>query len=81
MKGTGDLQRLRTEITDVYIAVVLQEARPGNLQLERVQMLKQEIKKAEQQNNLLNQKFEKKAMDIINADLLKKSKVKPSGKN
>jgi photosystem II stability/assembly factor-like uncharacterized protein len=78
MKGTGDLKRLRNDITDVYSAVVNQEARPGNLQLQRVDMLKEEIVKAEQQHLLLQQQFEKKAMDIIKKNLPKQPTVNTS---
>jgi len=81
MKGTGDLKRLRSEITDVYAAVANQEAKPSNLQLQRVQMLKQEIEKAEQQNNLLKQQFEKKAMDAIQKEMQKRPKVNASVTN
>ncbi|MFN5136162.1 MAG: hypothetical protein ACK5DG_12675, partial [Chitinophagaceae bacterium] len=80
MKGTGDLKRLRSEITDVYAAVANQEAKPSNLQLQRVQMLKQEIEKAEQQNNLLKQQFEKKAMDAIQKEMQKRPKVNAPAK-
>ncbi|MBX9783175.1 MAG: hypothetical protein K2X48_07770 [Chitinophagaceae bacterium] len=71
MKGTGDLKRLRNDISDVYAAVVNQEAPPSNLQLQRVDMLTKEIEKAEQQNNLLKQQFEKKAMDAIQKEMQK----------
>lgn len=81
MKGTGDLKRLRSEITDVYVAVATQEAKPSNLQLQRVQMLKQEIEKAEQQNNLLNQQFEKKAMEAIQKELQKRPSINTAPKN
>jgi photosystem II stability/assembly factor-like uncharacterized protein len=75
MKGTGDLKRLRSDITDVYAAVVNQEARPSNLQLQRVGMLKTEIDKAEQKNLLLKQQFEKKAMDAIQKEMPKRPEV------
>jgi hypothetical protein len=82
IKGIGDgIKRLRTDITDVYVAVVLQEARPGNLQLQRVQMLKAEIEKAEQQNNLLKQQFEKKAMEAIQKELQKRPSINTAPKN
>lgn len=74
MKGTGDLIRLRNEITDVYVAVITQESKPGNLQLQRVQILKAEIEKAEQQNAALQQQFQKKAIDAI----LKESSRRPT---
>jgi len=36
-----------------------QEARPSNLQLQRVEVLKDEIAKAEQKNEQLKQQFQK----------------------
>lgn len=81
MKGTGDLKRLRSEITDVYAAVANQEARPGNLQLQRVAVLKGEIEKAEQKNAALQQQFQKKAMDAILKETPKRPAVNPPVKN
>jgi photosystem II stability/assembly factor-like uncharacterized protein len=75
MKGTGDLKRLRSDITDVYAAVVNQESRPSNLQLQRVTVLKGEIDKAEQKNQLLKQQFEKKAMEAIQKEMPKRPEV------
>ncbi len=81
MKGTGDLKRLRSEITDVYAAVANQEARPGNLQLQRVAVLKSEIEKAEQKNAVLQQQFQKKAMDAILKESPKRPAVNTPAKN
>lgn len=81
MKGTGDLKRLRSDITDVYAAVVNQEARPSNLQLQRAGFLKTEIDKAEQKNLLLKQQFEKKAMDAIQKEMPKRPDVNVPVKN
>jgi photosystem II stability/assembly factor-like uncharacterized protein len=81
VKGTAEIKRLRNDITDVYTAVIGQEARPGNLQLQRTEMLAREIVKAEQQNESLKQQFQKKAMDRIHADLMKKPKVNTKDKN
>jgi photosystem II stability/assembly factor-like uncharacterized protein len=81
IKGTGDLIRLRNEITDVYVAVCTQEAKPGNLQLQRVQILKAEIEKAEQKNAALQQQFQKKAMDAILKENSKRPAVNVPAKN
>jgi photosystem II stability/assembly factor-like uncharacterized protein len=81
VKGTADLKRLRTDLSNVYGAVVAQEARPSNLQMQRVSFLKTEISKAEQSFEQLNKQFEQKAMDAIAKELLKKPTVKKSDKN
>ena len=81
VKGTADLKRLRTDLSNVYGAVVAQEARPSNLQVQRVEFLKTEISKAEQQYEQLNKQFEQKAMDAIARELLKKPAVKKGATN
>jgi hypothetical protein len=81
VKGTADLKRLRTELSDVYGAVVTQEASPSNLQVQRVTFLQTEIKKAEQQYEQLNKQFEAKAKLAIEKELLKKPVMKKSTKN
>ena len=81
VKGTADLKRLRTDLSDVYTAVVTQEARPSNLQVQRVAFLKTEMSKAEQQYEQLNIKFEQKAKQAIAKELLKKPVIKKSADN
>ncbi|NCU03216.1 MAG: glycosyl hydrolase, partial [Chitinophagaceae bacterium] len=81
VKGTADLKRLRTDLSDVYAAVITQEAKPGNLQLQRVDFLKDEIGKAEQQYEQLNKQFEEKVMKAIEKELLKKPVLKKSASN
>ena len=81
VKGTADLKRLRTDLSDVYGAVVAQEAKPSNLHIQRVAFLKGEISKAEQKYEQLNKQFEQKAMDAIAKELLNKPSVKKSGSN
>ncbi|MFT3845497.1 MAG: hypothetical protein QM725_10620 [Lacibacter sp.] len=76
IKGTGDLKRLRSDISEVYSAVVGQEARPGNLHLQRTEVLKAEMTKAEQKNEELKQQFEKKVMEAIAKEKMKKAEVK-----
>ncbi len=80
-KGTVDFKRLRTDLTEVYAPVITQEARPSNLQVQRVAFLKGEIGKAEQQYEQLNKQFEQKAMQAIAKELLKKPTVKKNTKN
>jgi hypothetical protein len=46
IKGVADIKRLRNEIGDLYVAVVGQEAAPGNLQIQRIAALKSALKKA-----------------------------------
>ena len=65
IKGTGELKRLRSEIGELYVAVVGQETAPGNLQLQRVDYLKGELNKAEQKFLQLKQQFEKKVTDAL----------------
>ncbi len=81
MKGTGDLKRLRSDISEVYSAVVGQEARPSNLQLQRTEVLKGEIVKAEQKNEQLKQQFEKKVMDAIQKEMPKRPEMNKPVKN
>lgn len=81
MKGTGDLKRLRSDISEVYSAVVGQEARPSNLQLQRTEVLKAEIGKAEQKNEQLKQQFEKKVMDAIQKEMPKRKEMNGPVKN
>lgn len=46
VKGTGEIRRLRSDISELYVAVVGQSAGPGNLQLKRAEGLLEEVKKA-----------------------------------
>jgi photosystem II stability/assembly factor-like uncharacterized protein len=61
----ADEERLRERITDVYMAVCAQEGAPSNLQLQRVEMLKQEVAKAEQTNNSITAKYYAKVKDAL----------------
>ncbi|MFN9961451.1 MAG: hypothetical protein ACK55I_50905, partial [bacterium] len=47
VKGTGEIRRLRSDISELYAGVVGQSAAPGNLQLKRMEGLQAELKKAE----------------------------------
>jgi len=47
VKGTGEIRRLRSDISELYAGVAGQSAAPGNLQLKRMEGLQIELKKAE----------------------------------
>jgi photosystem II stability/assembly factor-like uncharacterized protein len=49
--------QLRERITEVYGAVALQEARPSNLQLQRVSVLQKEVADAIKKHAVIEQKF------------------------
>ena len=71
----ADEERLRERITDIYASVCMQEAGPGNLQLQRVGMLKEELSKAEQTNNSLSNKFFNKVKEaLVKEGLMKDDK-------
>ncbi|MBA2329133.1 MAG: hypothetical protein H0V91_05900, partial [Flavisolibacter sp.] len=54
----ADEVQLRERITEVYGAVTNQEARPSNLQIQRVEVLKQELAKAKQAYADISKKYE-----------------------
>jgi len=71
----ADEERLRERITEIYISITMQEAAPGNLQLQRVETLKTELAKAEQTNNSLTTKYYSKVKEaLIKEGLLKEDK-------
>ncbi|MFN9113477.1 MAG: hypothetical protein ACK5XN_25680, partial [Bacteroidota bacterium] len=53
IKGVADIKRLRNEIGDLYVAVVGQEAAPGNLQIQRIAALKSALKNAHDEFHLI----------------------------
>jgi len=57
MKGTGEFVRLRSEISQIYAAVAGQETAPGNLQLQRVQLLSAKLDKENQAFEELQKKY------------------------
>ena len=59
----ADEKKLREEITEVYAAVSGQEAAPSNLQIERVKVLQQDVKKKDQENLQIIKKYDKAVMD------------------
>jgi photosystem II stability/assembly factor-like uncharacterized protein len=54
----ADEKKLREEISDVYTAVCGQEARPSNLQVQRVSQLQQNVRKAEEKRLELVRQFD-----------------------
>ncbi len=71
----ADEERLRERITQIYSSIAMQEAAPGNLQLQRVETLKVELAKAEQTNNTLTAKYYNKVKEaLIKEGLLKAEK-------
>ena len=73
----ADEERLREKISALYLAVVLQEAAPSNLQIERVASLLQEVNKAEASNDMITKTFNDKASEIINKTAAIKKELQP----
>lgn len=68
----ADEQQLRERISDVYVAVCSQEAVPSNLQVQRVNVLTQEVQKASQDNIAINNQYAIKVKQaLIKEGLLK----------
>ena len=61
----ADEKRLREDISDVYLAVTGQEARPNNLQIERVKFLQTELRKSSDKLVSLNQQYNDRVMAIF----------------
>ncbi|MBK7678707.1 MAG: glycosyl hydrolase [Chitinophagaceae bacterium] len=70
----ADEKKLREEITEVYSGVTGQEAAPSNLQVQRVTVLQQEVKKKEDSNKQIQNKYDQPVMDG-----LKKEGLIPGG--
>jgi hypothetical protein len=58
VKGTGEIKRLRSDISELYVSVAGQAAAPGNLQQKRADGLQQELKKAELKFEELKKAYE-----------------------
>jgi photosystem II stability/assembly factor-like uncharacterized protein len=56
----ADEKKLREDITEVYAAVVNQEARPSNLQLQRIGALQQQVGKAEEDRKVLLRQYQQR---------------------
>lgn len=61
----ADEERLREHISDVYTSLCYQEARPTNLQIERVTQLNEELEKAQQAYELIASQYEEKTKEAI----------------
>jgi photosystem II stability/assembly factor-like uncharacterized protein len=71
----ADEERLRERISEVYVAVCMQEAPPSNLQMQRVEVLQQELEVADRSNALLKSKYDEKIKkELIREGLIKESK-------
>jgi photosystem II stability/assembly factor-like uncharacterized protein len=55
----ADEKKLREEITEVYIAVVNQEARPSNMQVQRIGQLQQQVSNAEDERKTIERQYQK----------------------
>ena len=64
----ADEEKLREQISDVYSAICYQEARPTNLQLERISQLQEEIRKARENYQKLSGTYQDKVKEIIAAE-------------
>jgi hypothetical protein len=53
----ADEKKLREDISDVYGDVAGNEARPSNLQVDRVKVLEDRVAKAEKDDNALNKEY------------------------
>jgi hypothetical protein len=71
----ADEVQLRERITEVYSAVVNQEARPSNLQIQRVSTLKKEFKKAEGEHLQVIKKYNDAVMKALQKEGLTEQKV------
>ena len=64
----ADEEKLREQISDVYSVVCYQEARPTNLQIERITGLEEEVKKATKAYESLNSKYAAQVKQTIEAE-------------
>ena len=72
----ADEEQLRERITEVYSAVAMQEARPSNLQIQRVAVLQKELEEATKKHLEIVRKFDAQVQkELVNAGLDKESKT------
>ena len=64
----ADEEKLREQISEVYSTICYQEARPTNLQIERVSGLLEEVKKAEKAYETLTGKYAVQVKETIEAE-------------
>ncbi|MCU0396290.1 MAG: hypothetical protein MUF29_10295, partial [Chitinophagaceae bacterium] len=78
----ADEKRLKEEISEVYSAVAGNEAAPSNLQVQRIELLKTELQKQDQQTRTLMEQYNGKVMQAFqkeNINLAPKGKVSMAG--
>ncbi len=68
----ADEKKLRENITDDYVAICSQECKPTNLQLDIIQILNDDIKKAEQAYDKLYADYGDKTKQTVKEDKSKK---------
>ncbi|MEJ7914538.1 MAG: hypothetical protein WKF70_15380, partial [Chitinophagaceae bacterium] len=66
----ADEEQLRERITEVYTAVTTQEARPSNLQMQRVLLLQKETAEASKKHQVILNKFDATAQKELAKALL-----------
>jgi hypothetical protein len=72
----ADEEQLRERITEVYGAVAMQEARPSNLQIQRVTVLQKELQEATKKHLEIVRKFDVAAQkELAKEGLDKESKT------
>ena len=77
----ADEKRLREEITEVYAAIVGQEAAPSNLQLQRVTVLQQQVQTKEKSGQQIIKKWDDSVIDGLRKQgLIKPEPLKPGDK-
>ena len=73
----ADEKKLREDISEVYSAVCYQETKPSNLQMERVQVLQQQLGDAEKLNTTINNHYYEKVKAAFLKEKLDKMENKP----
>lgn len=74
----ADEKKLREDISDVYVAVCTQEARPSNLQIQRITQLQQNVVKAGESKTALVKQYDAKVEAALNKEgLSAKENAKP----
>jgi photosystem II stability/assembly factor-like uncharacterized protein len=61
----ADEKKLREDISDVYSSVAYNEARPSNLQVDRVKVLQERVAKAEKDDMALNAEYEAPMKEVL----------------
>lgn len=61
----ADEEQLRERLTDLYITITANEARPGNLQMERIQTLKGELSMAQTKHAAISKQFASKVRQAM----------------